>query len=123
MKHKIRSNLKRLLFCLCDCIFLSGSYVLAILLITYFGFERQGYLSAYLFSIPFQVLGVLLVFIPMGLYRDMLGYISLLEVFRLFVGAALAALVPYFMMGYYMVNHYEAMVLLNPNSPRWPPPK
>ncbi|MCL2081836.1 MAG: polysaccharide biosynthesis protein [Oscillospiraceae bacterium] len=127
MKNRIKGNLRRVVFCLCDCIFISLAYIAAISLFSYLALDqlpgpRQGYLSAYVYSIPFQILGVILFFIPLGLYRDMLRHISLLELLRMLIGSVFATLIPYLAMGYYMVSSYDKMVLTNPDILRWPPP-
>lgn len=98
-KRMLRA-LKTALTCAMDCIFLCLSYALAISFSTFMGLQRGGFLQPYLLSLPIMIAGCMLVFWAFGIYRDLWGYLSLIDVLRMGLASFVAAFISYCAMRY-----------------------
>jgi len=88
-------NSKTVLTCLMDCAFLFIAFAAAILLYTYFRLVPGGFGPPYIKSLPLMALSCILIFSAFGIYRDLWGYLSLMDLVRISVASALTAFLSY----------------------------
>ncbi len=98
MDKRLKNVLRTAGLCAMDCLFLLAGYAASIVLFTYLRKIPGGFLEPYQSSIPYMIVGCVAAFFLLGVYRDMWGYISLLDMLRLAVASGIAAFVGYLAM-------------------------
>jgi len=78
-----------------DCIFLCISYAAAIFFYTYLRISPGGFAIPYFKSLPLMVFSCILIFSAFGIYRNMWGFLSVMDLVRIAIAAGLTSITSY----------------------------